>query len=90
MSNIKSFAEKFVGQKIAVLCARYQYRGVLTEVADDHIVLSNSRAVESSGASKSNTPSSEDPIDSEVMISLGAVEIIYQPNWANAPLTNET
>lgn len=87
---IADFAKQFVGQKVAVLCARYQYRGVLSSVESDHIVLSNARAVESSGASKAATPSSEDPIDSDVMISLGAVEILYQPNWASAPLTNES
>lgn len=89
MSSLKSVAEKFVGQKVAVLCARYQYRGVLSVADTDHLVLSNTRAVESSGASKQATPSSEDPVDSDVAISYGAIEIIYQPTWANAPLSNE-
>ena len=44
------------------------------------------RAVESSGASSSDRPNSEDPIGSSVVISLNAVELIYQPAWVFANL----
>lgn len=73
MSSLKNVAMNFVGEKVAVLCARYQYRGILSKAEDDHLVLSNARAIESSGASKQAQPSSEDPIDGDVAISYGAV-----------------
>jgi len=76
----------FIGQPTAVLCARFNYRGILSHVSKDHIILAQARAVESSGASSQNAPSTEDPIGSSVIISMQAVELVYWPNWVNAPL----
>jgi hypothetical protein len=78
--------EGYVGQPLAVLCARFNYRGILSVVGEDFLVLAQARAVESSGASSQERPSNEDPIGSSVVISLNAVELIYQPNWAFSPL----
>jgi hypothetical protein len=76
----------YLGQPLAVLCARFNYRGILSAVGDDFLVLAQARAVESSGASAQDRPSNEDPIGSSVVISLNAVELVYQPNWCFAPL----
>jgi len=83
-------AKGYIGQKVAVLAARYQYRGILSEVSDDRITLSNSTAVEVSGANNASTPTTEDPIGGAVHISLRAIEILYQPNWVFAPLPRRT
>ena len=79
----------FVGQKIAFLCARYQYRGILAGVGVDFVVLANATSVEISGASNNEQPQTEDPIQSSIIVKLDAVELISQPNWARAPLPNE-
>lgn len=84
--SMKDVVKSYVGQPIAVLCARFNYRGVLSTVGEDFLVLAQARAVESSGASSQERPSNEDPIGSSVVISLNAVELIYQPNWCFAPL----
>ncbi len=78
--------QQYLGQPIAVLCARFAYRGVLSAVGDDYLILAQARAVESSGASSSDRPNSEDPIGSSVMVSLDALELVYQPNWCFAAL----
>jgi hypothetical protein len=78
--------QQYLGQPIAVLCARFAYRGVLSAVGDDYLILAQARAVESSGASNSDRPNSEDPIGSSVMVSLDALELVYQPNWCFASL----
>jgi len=80
-SNMACILQDYIGQPIAILCARFNYRGILSKVTDDCVVLAQARAVESSGASSSDTPNSEDPIGSSVIISLNAVELFYQPNW---------
>lgn len=80
-TNMAKVLEEYIGQPLAVLCARFNYRGILSKVGDDCLVLAQARAVESSGASASDRPNSEDPIGSSVVISLNAVELIYQPNW---------
>jgi hypothetical protein len=85
-SNMSLILQDYIGQPIAVLCARFNYRGILSKVTDDCLVLAQARAVESSGASSSDRPNSEDPIGSSVIISLNAVELIYQPNWVFANL----
>lgn len=77
---------QFVGQPIAILCARFNYRGILSFVGHDHFVLAQARAVESSGASNLERPTNEDPIGSSVVIAANAVELVYFPRWAYAPL----
>jgi hypothetical protein len=89
---MKSFSEvlkKFVGQKIAVICARYQYRGILSIVAEDCIVIANATAVETSGISSAAAPQVEDNIGSSIVIKNDAIELVYQPNWCNAKLPSE-
>ena len=85
-SSMSSVLQDYLGQPVAVLCARFNYRGILSKVTDDCLILAQARAVESSGASSSDRPNSEDPIGSSVIISLNAVELVYQPNWVFAPL----
>jgi hypothetical protein len=84
--TMKDALQAYVGQPLAILCARFNYRGILSTVGEDFVVLAQARAVESSGASSQERPSNEDPIGSSVVISLNAVELIYQPNWCMAPL----
>lgn len=85
-ANMAHILNDYVGQPVAVLCARFNYRGILSKVTDDCVVLAQARAVESSGASSSDKPNSEDPIGSSVIISLNAVELVYQPNWCFSEL----
>jgi hypothetical protein len=87
--GMKNVLESYIGQKIAVLAARYQYRGIMHEVSDDHLTLANATAVEISGPNDGNVPNTEDPIGGSVHISLNAIEIVYQPNWVFAPLPGE-
>lgn len=83
---MKDALQMYIGQPLAILCARFNYRGILSVVGEDYVVLAQARAVESSGASSQERPSNEDAIGSSVIISLNAVELIYQPAWAFAPL----
>jgi hypothetical protein len=84
--TLQKTLQQFVGQQLAVLCARFNYRGILSFVGEDHLVLAHARAVESSGASSQERPSNEDPIGSSAIISINAIELVYFPNWAYAPL----
>jgi hypothetical protein len=79
---MKDALQMYIGQPLAILCARFNYRGILSVVGEDFVVLAKARAVESSGASSQERPSNEDSIGSSVIISLNACELIYQPNWA--------
>ena len=81
--------KRFLGQKCAVLCCRFQYRGVLTEIGKDYIILADARAVEVSGPCNGAAPPTEDPIGSSVIIMLGSIEIVYQPNWCMASLSGD-
>ena len=85
-SNMANVMKEYVGQPVAILCARFNYRGILSKVTDDCVILAQARAVESSGASNSERPNGEDPIGSSVIISLNAVELVYQPNWVFSSL----
>ena len=79
----------FMGQKIAFLCARYQYRGVLSAIGEDFVILSDATSVEISGASSRERPQTEDPLRSSAIVKLDAVEIISQTRWCLAPLPSE-
>jgi len=87
--TMRQVCEGYIGEKVAVLAARYQYRGLMSQVSDDVITLANAAAVEVSGPSSGDVPNTEDPINGDVHISLNAVEIVYRPNWVNAPLSGE-
>lgn len=78
-----------LGEKVAVLCARYQYRGILAEVGEDYLNIAQAVAVEVSGRSMSRQATTEDVIGSTVTIMSAAIEIIYKPQWAEAPLPGE-
>lgn len=80
---------KYEGQKVAVLCARYQYRGILAQAGPNALVLANATAIEDSGASSLEKPKAEDIIGSTLIIPSDAIEIVYQPNWVRAPLPGE-
>jgi hypothetical protein len=84
--NMSDILKDYIGQPVAILCARFNYRGILSKVTRDCVILAKATAVESSGRSNSEKPNSEDVIGSSVVISLNAVELIYQPNWAFSPL----
>lgn len=81
--------EEFIGQKIAVICVRYQYRGVLTEVGTDYIAIGQSTAVEVSGPCQSERPTTEDIIGGTIFIKTDAIELFYRPGWVEAPLPGE-
>lgn len=81
---MREYLESLVGQPAAVLCARYQYRGTVSAVSDDSVVLANAFAVEVSGQSSAERAETEDEIGGSICIALGAVELIYQPNWCFA------
>lgn len=72
---------EYVGQPIAILCARYWYRGILKEVGEDHALLTNPRAVEVTGSASQDHPEREDVIPSDLMVRLDFVEIVCQPSW---------
>lgn len=84
--KMRDSLKNFVGQPIAILCARFNYRGILSHVGDDHLVLAQARAVESSGASNQERPTNEDVIGCSIFISLNAVELVYWPRWVYASL----
>jgi hypothetical protein len=87
--TFQMLCSKLEGQKVAVLCARYQYRGILHAAGPNALVLSNTTAIEDSGASNLEKPKVEDVIGSTLIIPSDAIEIVYQPNWAQAPLPGE-
>lgn len=87
-SYADALQEAYLDLPIAVLCARYWYRGMLRIVGTDFIALSNVRAVEVTGPAASAWPQTEDPVPSDMYISLNAVEQVCQPFWAwpNMPI----
>ena len=91
-STIESAVDVFrqyTGQKIAIIACRYQYRGFLSKVLKDCILLTNAVSVEVSGSSLSDTATTEDIIGSTIIVMLDAIELFYQPNWVYAPLPGE-
>lgn len=72
---------EYLDKPLALLCARYWYRGIVDEVGEDFVVLRDPRAVEVSGPADGEAPLNEDQVPSEMIISLWAVEMISQPAW---------
>ena len=70
------------GQRVAIWCMRYTYRGIVQNVTDDCVILYDPFAVEVSGRATNSKVETEDKIPSDLVINLGAVEIVCQPVWA--------
>ena len=70
------------GQRIAIWCMRYTYRGIVKSVTEDCVTLEDAYAVEVSGRATNSKVETEDKIPSDLCINLGAVEIICQPTWS--------
>ena len=84
--EIASFGESLrplIGQPIACICARYQYRGILSNVTKngDAIIIAQAKSVEVSGPSAAEKPQTEDDIQGSVTVKTDAIEIAYQPRW---------
>ena len=73
--------KSYEGQPVAILCARYWYRGILKEIGEDHVLLTNPRAVEVTGSAQQDHPEREDIIPSDLMIRIDFMEIVCQPAW---------
>jgi len=87
--NICNLAKMYIGQKVAILCGRYQYRGILVDVIADFAILANARSVEISGPSENKSPEREDLINGPMFIRIDSIEVIYRPRWSEADLTEE-
>ena len=72
---------EYINEPLAILCARYWYRGMVRAVGTDYVKLSDVRAVEVTGAATSVVPQTEDPVPSDMIISVGAIEQVCQPAW---------
>lgn len=79
---MKDMLKRMLGEPVAIFCARYIYRGILAEVGTDSVRLTTPFAVEVSGRATRESPETEDSIPSDLIISLGSVEIVCQPTWA--------
>lgn len=74
-------ADQYKDQPLAILCARYWYRGIVVDTGRDYVTLSHVRAVEVTGPAASAQPQTEDPVPSDMTISTGAIEQFCQPLW---------
>ena len=79
---MKKYLEQYLGQPIAILAVRHWYRGILTKLEDEHLVISNGFGVELTGDLAGTVPRKEEALTSDAMISLMSVEMVYQPVWA--------
>jgi hypothetical protein len=82
--------KSYLGQPIAILCARYWYRGILREVGEDHVLITNPRAVEVTGSAQADRPEREDIIPSDLMVRIDFMEIVCQPTWVYHEMDKES
>ena len=75
---------RYEGQKIVILCARYQYRGTVTEIGQDFCVLANPDVIEVSGSATGENPERTDSIPESIPVRYDAIEMCYRPNWIDA------
>jgi len=81
-----TIVEPHKGDRVAIVCNRYRYRGEIKSVTDDCVVLEKAIAVEVTSRSKIIT---EDWIGSDVFIPRATIEMICRPKWCEAPLELE-
>jgi hypothetical protein len=88
-NTFKDVVSLYIGQKLAIMAARYQYRGFVAAVLDDCVILSNAYVVESSGPATREKPETEDDLGGSAMIKFDAIEVVHQCRWVFAKLPGE-
>lgn len=78
---LASWLRALQGEPVGILCCRYWWRGIVAEVGDDAVKLTNCSMVEITGVAANAAPESEDPYPSDMVLALGAVESYGQPGW---------
>lgn len=78
-----------IGQKVAIVCPRFVYWGILSKVYIDGFELDKAVLVEDTGRSTNGQPQCIDPINSTIFIPIVNVELVFQPTWSQGPLPSE-
>lgn len=103
MQSFKSLLHTMVGQRVFVIATRYAYRGMVSDVGEDWVLLSPAMAVEQMGDAMRQFPAQEneisgctDPIGlkvnhpgSCVLIPFSSIDMVFQPRMCHAPLPGE-
>jgi len=69
---------QYAQQRVLLICARYQYRGIVTGAGSDWIELSEVAAIEEMGPAGGKAPKQADPIPGKVIIQTAFVEFVGQ------------
>lgn len=80
--DLRKYFEEKKGDAVAILCPRYWYRGIVAEVQDSYVVLTQPFAVEETGLPTAPAASIEVGIPGDQMIPYAAIETVIQPVWA--------
>ena len=87
-TGFKEFLTKLQGDKAYLVCARYAYRGIVSEVGWDSLTLANAMAVQETGSPLNKKPVREDPVGLAI-ITFDSIESVTQPPFCMAPLPHE-
>jgi hypothetical protein len=80
---LMAYLNDLVGQPLAVVCARYCYRGILEEYDDECLILNSPHAVEVTGSATEAVPHTEDKLPGKICIKLAFIELIFEPTWCS-------
>ena len=78
----KKYFEGIVGEPVAVLCSRYWWRGIVRQVGENGVILSDVFLIYETGKMDGNQPKSEEACGTDTMIALDAIELVGQFPWA--------
>jgi len=85
--SINEALRRLHGEAVFILCARYSYRGILAEIGDSWVRLTQARAVEITGGDmEAQRPERETAIGSDVLIRIEFIELVAQPGWTGFEL----
>ena len=79
--NKKEYLQSKLGEAIFLNCVRWGYRGIVEEVSNDGVLLSNPNMIFESSSYTDVKVKEEYSIPSDLFISLDAIETILQPTW---------
>lgn len=81
--------ENLIGKKVAMICSRYHYWGVVDKIINtpkvDFVRLINGVSVEQSGPSNADEPQEIDYIGT-VLVAVNLIELIHQAKWVYGEL----
>jgi len=79
--NMKEYISSKLNEPVGIVCMRYTYRGIVTEVGDDCVILKNAYCIDQNALATDEKPRREELYPADIVIPTETIAHLSQPTW---------